>query len=67
MATDRRLQATNQVLAHVGRAREALKEFHDGARVQGILADPRLRAASLRWAQEELKKAIAIIERTQWR
>jgi hypothetical protein len=68
MATDRRVHATSQVLDHVGRAREALKEFYDsGARVQGVLANPTLRAASLKWAQEEIGKAIAIIDRTKWR
>ena len=51
----------------VERAREALKEFQVGARVQGVLASPHVRAASLKWAQEELRKAIAIIERTKWR
>jgi hypothetical protein len=67
MATDRRVQATSQVFDHVGRAREALKEFYDGgARVQGVLANPSLRAASLKWAQEEIRKAIAIIDRTKW-
>jgi hypothetical protein len=56
------------VFDHVGRAREALKEFYDsGARVQGVLANPSLRAAMLKWAQEELRKAIAIIDRTKWR
>jgi hypothetical protein len=52
----------------VGRTREALKEFYEsGARIQGVLANPSMRAASLKWAQEELRKAIAIIERTKWR
>ncbi len=55
-------------LVETGRAREALKEFYDGgARVQGVLANPSLRAASLKWAQEEIRKAIAIIDRTKWR
>jgi hypothetical protein len=68
MATDQQMQATSQVFDHVGRAREALKEFYEsGARVQGVLANPSMRVASLKWAQEELRKAIAIIERTKWR
>ena len=68
MVTDKRVQATRQILDHVGRAREALREFYDaGARVQGVLENPPLRAASLKWAQEELRKALAIIERTKWR
>ena len=68
MAVDKRVQATSQALEHVERAREALKEFRsDGVRAQGVLANPRLRAATLKWAQEELQKAIAIIERTKWR
>jgi len=56
MATDRRVQATSQVLDHVGRVREALKEFFgNDVRVQGVLSNPRVRAASLKWAQEELR------------
>ena len=67
MTTDKRVQATSEVLDHVERAREALKEFQVGARVQGVLASPHVRAASPKRAQEELRKAIAIIERTKWR
>ena len=68
MATDRRVQATSQVLDHVGRVREALKEFLGiDVRVQGVPSNPRVRAASLKWAQEELRKAVEIIEQTKWR
>ena len=53
MTADKRVQATSELLEHVGRAREALKEFHStGVKVQGVLANPRLRAATLKWAEE---------------
>jgi hypothetical protein len=68
MAADKRVKATSEVLNHVGHVREALKEFFaNDVRIQGVLSNPRVRAASLKWAQEELGKAIAIIEQTKWR
>jgi hypothetical protein len=68
MAIDGRVQATSQVLDHVGRVREALKEFFgNDVRVQGVLSNPRVRSASLKWAQEELQKAVEIIDQTKWR
>jgi hypothetical protein len=68
MATDKRVQATTEVLNHIGHVREALKGFLGReVRVQGVLTDPAVRAASLKWAQEELKKAVDIIEKTKWR
>jgi len=68
MATDKRVQATTEVLNHVGHVREALKGFLGrDVRVQGVLTDPAVRAASLKWAQGELQKAVEIIEKTKWR
>ena len=68
MAIDKRVQATTEVLNHVGHVREALKGFLGReVRVQGVLTDPAVRAASLRWAQEELQRAVDIIEKTKWR
>ena len=68
MATDKRVQATTEVLNCVGHAREALKGFSGrNVRVQGVLTDPSVRAASLKWAQQELQKAVEIIEKTKWR
>jgi hypothetical protein len=68
MPTDNRVQATTEVLNHVGHVREALKGFSGrDVRVQGVLTDPAVRAASLKWAQEELQKAVEIIQRTKWR
>jgi hypothetical protein len=68
MATDKRVQATTEVLNHVGHVREALKGFSGrDVRVQGVLTDPAVRAASLKWAREELQKAIEIIEKATWR
>ena len=68
MATDKRVQATTEVLNHVAHVREALKGFLGrDVRIQGVLTDPAVRAASLKWAQEELQKAVEIIEKTKWR
>jgi len=68
MTTDKRVQATTEVLNHIGRVREALKGFSGrDVRVQGVLTDPAVRAASLKWAQEELQKAVEIIQNTKWR
>jgi hypothetical protein len=68
MPTDNRVQATSEVLNLVGRVREALKGFPGrDVRVQGVLTDPAVRAAaSLKWAQEDLQKAVEIIQRTKW-
>jgi hypothetical protein len=68
MATDKLVQATTEVLNHVGHVREALKGFLDrDVRIQGVLTDPAVRTASLKWAQEELQRAVEIIEKTKWR
>jgi hypothetical protein len=68
MTTDKRVQATTEVLNHVGHVREALKGFLGrDVRTQGVLTDPAVRAASLKWAQEELQKAVEIIQNTKWR
>jgi hypothetical protein len=68
MTTDKRVQATTEILNHIGHVREALKGFLGrDVRVQGVLTDPAVRAASLKWAQEELQKAIDIIDNTKWR
>jgi len=32
-----------------------------------VLTDPAVRAASLKWALEELQKAVEIIEKMKWR
>jgi len=62
------VQATTEVLNHVAHVREALKGFLGReVRVAGVLTDPPVRAASLKWAQEELQKAVEIIEKTRWR
>jgi hypothetical protein len=56
MATDKRVQATTEVLNHIAHVREALKGFLGrDVRVQGVLTDP-----SLKWAQDELQKAVDI-------
>lgn len=68
MMTDKCVQATTKVLNHVGYVREALKAFSGrDVRGQGVLTDPSLRAASLKWAQAELQKAVEIIEKAKSR
>jgi len=64
---DKRAKVTRLVLEHVERADDAVKNFRDNTvNADGILTHPSLRAAALKVAREELKKAIALIERTKW-
>jgi hypothetical protein len=66
MTTDK--QAMMQVLDHVARTREVLQAFAtNGARIHGVQVNPRLRQTALKWAGEELRKAVVVIERTNWR
>jgi hypothetical protein len=59
---DKRAKVTRLVLEHVDRADDALENFRDNAMSgEGMLAHPALKVAS-----EELRKAIALIERTKW-
>ena len=54
-APDGRVQTTSQVFDHVGRLREALKEFFvSDVRVQGVLTNPRVRAASPMWGRKAI-------------
>ena len=63
---DKRAKVTRLVLEHVDRADDALENFRDNAMSgEGMLAHPALQAA-LKVAREELRKAIALIERTKW-
>jgi hypothetical protein len=64
---ERRAKVTRVVLEHVERADDAVKNFCDDAvNSEGILTHPGLQAAALKVAREELRKAIALIERTKW-
>jgi hypothetical protein len=64
---DKRAKVTRLVLEHVDRADDALENFRDNAMSgEGMLAHPALQAAALKVASEELRKAIALIERTKW-
>jgi hypothetical protein len=56
------------VLEHVERAHDALANFRaDGVSSDGVLSHPPIQAAALKVAREDLRKAIAIIERTKWK
>ena len=61
--TDKLKKATRSVAAHVARARAALDTFEVD---QGVLPRPTIQAATIKMAAEELRKAIALIERTKW-
>ena len=64
---ERRAKVTRVVLEHVERADDAVQNFRDDAvNSEGILTHPSLQAAALKVAREELRKAIALIERTKW-
>jgi hypothetical protein len=48
--------------------REVLKGFLGrDVRIQGVLTDAAVRAASLKWAQLESQKAVEIIGKAKWR
>ena len=58
---------TANVSGHVERAEKAIKAFRkEGVDRRGVLLRPPSQAALLQAAWEELGKAIAIIERTEW-
>ena len=60
-------QATAQVLAHVERAKDSLKNIHgDNLSSDGVFMHPQMQLVSLKVAREELNKAIALMERTRW-
>ena len=66
--TDKLKKASGLVLEHIKRARDALDNFDtDGETPDGVLKHPPMQTAALKVAREELRKAIALIERTQWR
>jgi hypothetical protein len=64
---EKRAKVTRLVLEHVARSDDAIRNFRDnGVSAEGLLMHPPLQAAALKVAREELQKAIALIERTNW-
>jgi hypothetical protein len=55
------------VLGHIRHAEASLANFHrDGTNTDGVLRNPRIQAAALKVAFEELRKAISVTDRTKW-
>jgi hypothetical protein len=66
--TEKRSAATDDILRHVTRAREALDRLDpDGTNTRGVLNNPTVQGAALKVAADEIRKAIAVFERTRWR
>lgn len=66
--TEKRSAATNDILDHVTRAREALERLDpDGTNTRGVLNNPAVQGVALKIAAEEIRKAIAVFERTKWK
>jgi hypothetical protein len=64
---DRRTRATEQILAHVDRARDMIQDFRkDCIGGEGVLKNPQLRAAALRAACDELTNALKLVRHTRW-
>ena len=64
---EKRAKVTRLVLEHVARSDDAVRNFRDnGVSADGLLLHPPLQAAALKVAREELQKAIALIQRTNW-
>ena len=63
--TEKLKKATKTVAQHVARARAALDTFEVDQK-SGVLPRPTIQAAAIKVAAEELRKAIALIERTKW-
>jgi len=64
----KREKATRQIIEHVDRVRDALNDFlEDNIGDDGELTRPVFQNAVLKVAREELAKAIAIADRTEWK
>ena len=63
--TEKLKKATRSVAQHVARARATLDTFEVDQQ-SGVLPRPTIQAAMMKVAAEELRKAIALIERTKW-
>ena len=64
--TDKLKTATRTVAQHVARARATLDTFEVDQQ-SGVLPRLTIQAAAIKMAAEELRKAIALIERTKWK
>ena len=61
------IKATENVLAHVARARDSLRNIRaDGVSGDGVFIHPKMQVVSLKVAREELDKAIGLMEQTRW-
>jgi hypothetical protein len=66
--TEKRSAATDQVFRHVDRALEALQRFaNQGTTNDGVLRSSTVQGTALKIAAEEIRKAIAVFERTKWK
>jgi hypothetical protein len=66
--SEKRATATSLVLRHVRRAREALDRLaRNGTDGEDALSNPAVQGAALKIAAEELRKALAVFERTKWK
>ena len=65
--TEKRSAATNQVLRHVQRAREALDRLDRDVNSDGVLGNPQVQGVALKVAAEEIRRALAVFERTRWK
>jgi hypothetical protein len=60
-------KATANVLAHVERAKDSLKNIHgDNLSSDLVFMHPQMQLVSLKVAREELNKAIALMETARW-
>ena len=64
--TEKLKKATRSVAQHVARARATL-DTDEVDQQSGVLPRPTIQAAAIKMAAEELRKAIALIERTKWK
>jgi len=64
--TEKLKKATRSVAQHVARARATLDTFEVDQQ-SGVLPRPTIQAATMKVAAEELRKAIALIERTKFK
>jgi hypothetical protein len=64
---DTHTRATEQILAHVDRARDMILDFHYNSGTPGSPPkSPRLRAAVMKAARQELMNAIKLLQHTPW-
>ena len=67
MGRDNEAKSTQNVLAHVERAKDSLRNLRaDNLSSDAVFMPPQLQLVSLKVAREELNKAIDLMERTRW-